>query len=317
MTSLTRRHLQVGLGLVWILDAALQFQPYMFSNRFGANVIGAAAVGQPEVVAAGVRTVARLVGTAPAAADAFFAVVQLALGLTLLHRRTARWALVAALVWPLGVWYFGEGLGGVLSGHASLVTGAPGAALLYALVAMAAWVGPDDGRHSSPPSEYVLVGWAVVWGIGALLQGLPGQSSPSALAASVDGAGQGGPGWLAHIDHVVSGWVNGSGGVGVSLLITLEIVVALGVFGGPLAARVSAGAGGLIALGLWAFGQSFGQVYSGQSTDPNTGPLLLLMAAAVYSWAAQTAARPAIRPRVQPAVRPGVQPTAEPGPALV
>jgi len=29
-----RRGLQIALGLVWLLDAALQYQPYMFSRGF-------------------------------------------------------------------------------------------------------------------------------------------------------------------------------------------------------------------------------------------------------------------------------------------
>jgi hypothetical protein len=43
--------------------------------------------------------------------------------------------------------------------------------------------------------------------------------------------------------------------------------------------------GGLAALGIWAVGESFGQIYSGQATDPNSGPLLVLLAASVYSTA--------------------------------
>ncbi len=31
---LTQRYLQVVLGLFWLLDAALQFQPYMFTKSF-------------------------------------------------------------------------------------------------------------------------------------------------------------------------------------------------------------------------------------------------------------------------------------------
>lgn len=287
---ISRRHLQLGLGAVWLLDAALQFQPYMFSRRFGSDVIAVAAQGQPEFVAGAVREVARLIHAMPALANAAFALVQLSLGAGLLFRRTARWALVGSVVWPLGVWYFGEGMGGVLSGHASLVTGAPGAALLYVLVAMAAWVRSDDDFDRAS-SDHVVVGWAVVWGVGALLQALPGQGSARALAGTLSDAGQSAPGWIAAGDRVLAGWVGGGGVVALALVVAIEVVLAGGVFVGLSGARWTAVAGAAAGLTVWALGQGFGLIFSGQSTDPNSGPLFVLLAAAVYSWATDRSSR--------------------------
>ncbi len=51
-----RRGLQVALGLVWLLDAALQYQPYMFTRAFpghDARAVGAA--GEPGIRAGPVR----------------------------------------------------------------------------------------------------------------------------------------------------------------------------------------------------------------------------------------------------------------------
>jgi hypothetical protein len=36
-----------------------------------------------------------------------------------------------------------------------------------------------------------------------------------------------------------------------------------------------------MALAFWILGQNLGQVYSGHATDPNSGPLLALMAIAL------------------------------------
>jgi hypothetical protein len=45
-----QRALRIVLGLLWILDAALQFQPFMFTKSFvDANIV-ANATGQPTVV---------------------------------------------------------------------------------------------------------------------------------------------------------------------------------------------------------------------------------------------------------------------------
>jgi hypothetical protein len=34
---------------------------------------------------------------------------------------------------------------------------------------------------------------------------------------------------------------------------------------------------------FWVFGQQFGQLFSGQTTDPNSGPLIALMAIALLA----------------------------------
>jgi hypothetical protein len=39
----------------------------------------------------------------------------------------------------------------------------------------------------------------------------------------------------------------------------------------------------VIALAIWLIGQDLGQLYSGKATDPNSGPLIALMAVALIS----------------------------------
>jgi hypothetical protein len=70
------------------------------------------------------------------------------LGLGIAWRPTVKLALGASVAWALGVWWFGEGLGGVLAGTASPVNGAPGAVLLYALLAVLLW--PADRDPDAP-----------------------------------------------------------------------------------------------------------------------------------------------------------------------
>ena len=50
---------------------------------------------------------------------------------------TVKVALAASVPWSLAVWWLGEGLGGLLAPGASFVTGAPGAVILYAVLAAA------------------------------------------------------------------------------------------------------------------------------------------------------------------------------------
>ena len=92
--------------------------------------------------------------------NTIFAAIQLLIGLGIAWRPTVRLALAASIPWALGVWWFGEGLGGVLSGAADPVSGAPGAVIIYALLAVLLW--PADritasGRRprSWPPGPSV------------------------------------------------------------------------------------------------------------------------------------------------------------------
>ena len=272
---MTRRHLQIVLGLLWLLDGALQLQPFMLGTGFARQVIDPVAAGQPGFVAIPVHRAANLIAAHPLAWDVPFAAVQLLIGLGLLFPRTVRLALAASILWSLGVWFFGEGLSGLASGHASLLTGAPGSVSLYALLALAAW--PRGNRSEEAPARWLPFAWAVVWIGGAMFQALPGQNTGEAVAASIN---SGAPGWLGRLDASVAGWTTRHGPMVVGALVVAEALIGLGALyrrsRGPAVA-----AGFALALAIWFVGQDFGQLYSGQATDPNTGPLIALTAVAL------------------------------------
>ena len=293
-SGLTRRHLQLGLGVLWLLDAALQFQPYMFSTAFARDMIAASANGQPRWVAVGVHWAARLMSSAPVVSNAAFATVQLAIAVLILSRRTARFGLGASVGWALGVWYFGEGLGGITSGQASLVSGAPGAVILYALVAVLAWpprAGLDrHGDSSASVSRFAGAAWAAVWIGGAVLEVLPAQASPGSLAATV-GSNIQSAGRLAGADHTIAAAIAGLGRPSVVLVVALFSAVGVSAIYSPRARRIGAVVGAVLAGTIWLFGQNLGDLGSGQSTDPNSAPLLGLLALAVFGSARAASAR--------------------------
>ena len=121
-----RRRIQIALGLLWLLDAALQYQPYMFSPAFPTKILSASAVGSPGPVAAPVMMASRLMLHNVVAWNAVFATAQLALAAGLLCRLTVKAALAATIVWSVAVWWLGESLGGILTGAAGPLSGAPG-----------------------------------------------------------------------------------------------------------------------------------------------------------------------------------------------
>lgn len=294
---ITRRGLQLALGVAWLLDGALQLQPFMFGSGFAAGVLTPAGANQPGWVAAGVNWAAGLVAAHPAGWDVLFAGIQLALGVGLLVRPLARIGLAASIGWALAVWYFGEGLGGLASGHASLLTGAPGAVLLYAVLAGLAWPprapdGPPGWRGwlrqdgAAPPAAWTPVAWAVVWVGAAVLQALPGQHSPDGLADSLD---TGMVSWLVPLNHAVAGGIRQLGTPGVAALLAGFLLIGLAGLGRGRWRLAAGWAGLLVAAGIWVVGEGFGMLTSGQATDPNSGPLLGLLAIALLGTRSQPA----------------------------
>ena len=201
----TRRLLQLALAGIWLLDAVLQFQSFMFTRGF-AQMLGGTAQGNPAVIAGPISWSARLIGQHGTAANAIFAVIQLLIALGIAWRPTIRLALGASIAWALGVWWLGEGLGGILNGAASPVNGAPGAVIIYALLAVLLWP-----RRPGRPAPFVagrFTGaalarslWLVLWGSLAYLALQPATRAPQALSGMISGMASGEPGWLAGVDN--------------------------------------------------------------------------------------------------------------------
>ena len=144
-----RRRLQLALGVIWLLDGMLQFQPFMFGKGFSQMLAGTAP-GNPAVIARPVLWSAAIEGRHPSLLNAIFGVLQVLLGLGIAWRPTVKPALAASVAWALAVWWLGEGLGGLLAGTASPVNGAPGAVLLYALLAVLLWPADRDSPGRVP-----------------------------------------------------------------------------------------------------------------------------------------------------------------------
>jgi hypothetical protein len=271
---ISRRHLQIALGLLWLLDGLLQLQPFMLGTGFARQVIDPTAAGQPHIVAAPVLWGANLIAAHPLALDVPFAAIQLLIGIGLLVPRTAKLALAASLPWVLGVWFFGEALSGLASGHASLLTGAPGSALLYGVLALAAWPRRDPSHEA--PAGWLPLAWAVLWIGGAVFQALPGQNTGTAVAGAISDS----PAWLGLLGTSVASFTTRHGTAVVVALVVAEALIGLGAL--HRKSRVPAVAAGFVlAVVIWAFGQDFGQLFTGQATDPNTGPLIALMSFAL------------------------------------
>jgi hypothetical protein len=299
-----RRMLQLALAGVWLLDGVLQYQSPMFTKAFG-QMLAATAPGNPGVIASPINWDARLIEHHAVALNAIFATIQLLLGLGIACRPTVRAALGASVAWALAVWWLGEGLGGVLNGTASPVNGGPGAVILYALLAVLLWP-TDRGPTLAPFTAARAVGargaralWLVLWLSQAYFALLPANRAPQALHDMIAGMASGEPGWLAGIDRNAAALVAHQGLAASIVLAIVLAAIAVGVYLPAPAARAAVVLAIVVAAVIWVVGQAFGGILAGGATDPDSGPLLILLALAY--WPARTGAIPGQSPAGHPA----------------
>jgi hypothetical protein len=281
-----RRALQLGLAAIWLLDGVLQYQGFMFTKGFN-QMLAATAPGNPAVIAKPITWDANLVDHHMVLLNAIFATIQLLIGLGIACRPTVRVALAASIVWALGVWWFGEGLGGVLSGAASPLNGAPGAVIIYALLAVLLW--PADRQVPAPFAAAQAVGahvaralWAVLWLSLAYFALTPANRAPQALNQMIAGMESGQPGWLADADKGAASLVASQGLAASVVLAVALVVIAIGVYLPAPAAKATLVLAIVVAAVIWVFGEAFGAIIAGGATDVNSGPLLALLALAYW-----------------------------------
>jgi hypothetical protein len=98
----------------------------------------------------------------------------------------------------------------------------------------------------------------------------------------LSGMTPGEPGWLASLDRDAAGLLAGQGALTSIVLAVVLVVVAFGIFGPVPAVRATVLLAIVVALVIWVVGEDFGGILTGSGTDPNSGPLLVLLAIAYW-----------------------------------
>lgn len=274
----SRRAFQTALGLIWLLDGALQFQSFMYSNGFLEMVKGVAA-GQPQWLASGVDAGADVARLNLTVFNTVFALLQISIGLALLYRPTVKPALALSFAWALVVWAVSEGSGMLFAGSADPLTGAPGAVLLYALIGLMVWPGERPGGLLGIRGSRAA--WGTLWLVMAWTWLLGANSSANATANAIKSAP--GAGWLHSLQNNIASAAQGHGLVIAIVLALLSAAIGVAVWKNWQPRPFLAIA---IELNLiyWIVGQGFGGIfYTGSATDPNAGPLFVLLALVLYS----------------------------------
>jgi len=294
------------LAVVWLLDAILQYQSFMFTKAFG-QMLAATAAGNPGVIARPITWSAGIIEHHPVSTNAAFAAIQLVLALGIAWRPTVKVALAASVVWAIAVWWLGEGLGEVLNSAASPVSGAPGAVIIYALLAVLLWPA-DRGGEPAPFVAARAVGaraaralWVVLWVSLAYFSLMAANRAPQALHDMISGMASGEPGWLASLGNGAASLVAHQGLAASVVLAVVLAFIGVAVFLPVPAARAGVVAAVILAALIWVFGEALGAIFTGSGTDPNSGPLLALLALAYWpSRAAVPAGSVAVTPAQHP-----------------
>lgn len=273
----SRRTIQTLLGLLWLVDGALQFQSFMYSKGF-IQMMMSNASGQPGWLASTITWAAHLAQRDLTVFNTLFALTQVLIGIGLLYRPTVKPALAVSFAWVLVVWWVGEGLGMLLTNTASPLTGAPGAVLLYAIIGLVVWPGERVGGLLGVRGARMA--WAILWLAMGWLWLLAANSSANATHDLISAAPSGAS-WLTSLQHAAANAAGGGGLVIALILASLSAMIGVAV---AINWRAKTFLAVAIALNLayWVLGQGLGGILTGSGTDPNAGPLFIVFALALY-----------------------------------
>ena len=276
-----RRRLQLALAGLWVLDGLLKLQPFMFTKDFAPMTLGDASDGAPSWLASPMNWASNLVEGHPVSLMVLFALAELVIGFGIAWPRTLKPALVACMLWVPFLWFFAEGLGGLPSG-AGPFDGAPGASILYLVLAVLLW--PSERDTPSQAERFVGVRparafWFLLWGLFAVLAFLPANTSPDAFSDTIAGNVEGTPTGYAWLLNHATKWTVGHGLVlGLVFGVVLALVAVSALLPWQRAMRAGVVVALVLSLLIWVFGEGLGMPFQGMGTDPDTGPLLALIA---------------------------------------
>ena len=262
----TARRVTTVLGLIWLLDGGLQFQSFMYSRGF-VQLLAGGAQGQPGWLQSSVNWGARFANGDLTVWNTLFALTQVAIGFGLLYRPLVKPALAGSFVWVLIVWWFGEAFGMLFMNMAQPLTGAPGGVLMYALIGLLVW--PNGRPGGLLGIRGAKIQWCALWSVMAYLWLLAANSSANATHDALLSTGSG-MGWITSLQTHLASAAKGNGLIIALVLGALTLVIG-------------------IAVVYWVIPQGLGGMFAGGATDPNAGPLFILLACAMFPLVGRSA----------------------------
>jgi cytochrome oxidase Cu insertion factor (SCO1/SenC/PrrC family) len=168
----SRTYLRFSFGVLWLIDAVLQFQASM-PLGLANNVVAPTAGGTPTWLHAIMFDGIGIWNNHPIALAVGTAWIQVGIGVLLLisNATVGRIAAGVSVGWAAMIWLVGNGAGGMFQSSNSILFGWPGAALLY--IAAGVWLVVPVRTFSERFSRYSLRGLSILLAMGAVLQFLP------------------------------------------------------------------------------------------------------------------------------------------------
>lgn len=197
---LSQRLLRRILGALWLIDGLLQLQPKMFTTNMINGVMLPALQAQPAPIAASLHVIVAITTQHITLLNLIVAITQVEIGFLLLTGIWVRGAIITSIIWSLLVWYGGEGMSMLFTGEAGVLTGAPGAVLLYPLLGLLVYPRTASTKETAegtldsilPQAQFRWV-FAGFWIFAALLQLQPYWWQPEQISQIIgDMIGQGG-----------------------------------------------------------------------------------------------------------------------------
>jgi hypothetical protein len=284
---LSRKRLRQIIGVLWLIDGLLQLQPQMFTMNMVNGVMVPTLQNQPGFVAFFLQQIISITTQHLVLVNLIIALVQIGLGILLLSGRWVRTTIITSLIWALIVWFGGEGMSMLFAGQGSLLTGAPGAVLLYPLLGFLIYprAGGEDENGLIPRSAFrwILAGF---WFFVALLQLQTYWWQSGQISQVIGGMiGQGGLNGIL-VDPILQGLSSVTAHSEIALNIVL-IVICLGLGLALILVkeqylRIVLITSIVFSLIIWWGAQGLGMIFTGMATDFNSGLLLVFMALACW-----------------------------------
>ncbi len=147
---------------------------------------------------------------------------------------------------------------------------------------------PGEGGEAGEAGEAGLLGaagaraaWAVIWCGSALLELESGNFAPRGVSAQLAYSARGEPGAVAWIDKTSAHLAAGHGTIIAFSMLLVELFAGWGIVRAPTR-RAALATGIAASLVYWVVGQNFGLMLTGQATDPNLGPVMILFALCLW-----------------------------------
>jgi len=278
---LSRRGVAVVLGALWVLDGLLQAEPAKFARDWPTKELAQSVMGEPAWLRHSIYAAIRPFSAHWPLVDVGCALLEVAIGLGIagaLGAWVRKPAIVVSLAWSALVWWVGEGLGLVPTGFGWMLAGAPGAVVVYAMLGLLSW--PSAERDVSRLGARWC--WALVWLVGAVAELPLVYPAGEVLRADLVEGAIGQPSFFVAMAHAVGSALGAHGAAVACCLGLAEAVIGLAGALGPDRWRWPLALGIALSVVFWVVGQDLGGILTQSGTDPNLGPLMVVLALALW-----------------------------------